>query len=274
MNNSTKQRQGGIPSVFEHDDDHHDDSHRSEDSFEVHPLVEQTIAEGKKRRLSRHSFCLTGDIVIDTKDVLAVLNYVDTTPFIARLVFVQTMFTMESMNLFARYLESPRTTRIRKLIFSSVLLRDDIVSRLFQGISKNRSLQELVFHDCCFDLDAKIDRELSTNLPQNPKLRSLNLTSNGSTDMGLFHITNALRNITELNLSDCELNCGKALLLFHGLRLTKNSLRSLDLSNNDIRASGLRAIAKFLANLGTFDTHNNGELDSLSLAGNTRLFDN
>ncbi|KAL7575584.1 hypothetical protein ACA910_020155 [Epithemia clementina (nom. ined.)] len=260
------------------DFNYHEDYSENDDN-EVHPLVEHTIAEGTRRRHSRHSFCLTGDFVMDSKDILAILQHVDSSPIITRLVFVQTRFTLESMDILASFLEgqhiqeqSAAPPRIKKLIFSSVLLMDDIASRLFESIARNRSLHELVFHDCCFDVDAVTGRKLSTALPQNPGLKLLNFASHGSTEAGIFYITCALKHITELNLSDCELDCSKARVLFEGLANMK-SLRKLDLSKNDIRASGLGSIARFLARNGNDNDDNNG-LRSLSLASNTRLFDN
>ena len=247
-----------------HDDDDDDDQEADRNQNRIHPMVEQTIVEGMKRRHSRHSFCLTGDFLMHCQDVHVVLKYVDVTPMITRLVFVQTTFSSQSMDLFATYLAIQK--RIKKLIFSSVLLVDDLASRFFAAIARNRSIHELVFHDCCFDIDAAIGRDMAMTLPHNPGLQSLNLTGNGSTETGLYQLTNALRHITELNLSDCELNCGKAMVLFRGLA-NNSSLRALDLSNNDIRAPSLRLIAQHI-------NKNEGHgLQSLSLGSNKRLFD-
>lgn len=101
---------------------------------------------------------------------------------------------------------------------------------------------------------------IAYGLSANPNLRILNLNDNTIGLKGaraLAKVLPTFRNLEELNLGDCLLKTKGALVLAEALAVIGNhtSLRNLDLSHNEIRIDGGKAIAQamidktFLSNL-------------------------
>ncbi|KAA0721551.1 NACHT, LRR and PYD domains-containing protein 4E NALP-epsilon [Triplophysa tibetana] len=154
------------------------------------------------------------------------------------------------------------SSSLRELDLSNNDLKDSGVKLISDALNTHNSkLQKLRLSGC--NLSAKCCVNLSSCLQSSSSLRELDLSNNDLKDSGVKLISDALNThnsqLHTLRLSLCHVTEECCVSLSSCLQ-SSSSLRELDLSNNDLKDSGVKLISDAL------NTHNS-KLHTLRLSG-------
>ncbi|XP_029466540.1 protein NLRC5-like [Rhinatrema bivittatum] len=130
-----------------------------------------------------------------------------------------------------------------RLDFAGCLMETDCL----EVLAKCENLDQLSFRNRKYG--DKFAEALSKSLPKIGTLKKLELTGGNITAVGLAELARALplcQQIEEINLQDNRLKDDDMIVIFKVFS-KKDTLRKMDLSNNDVTVSGLLALAKAAA---------------------------